>query len=215
MPLKAVSDSNRHWIVAIFMQLGIRLRYFFFESFFGLKPFFSPLTAYPSKWRPKNCPQYDAITSVGFVLMWFTAAFAREVRILYFIYAHTGILHLMNAFHNWLGRRLVAQFKANGYSSAHREIPIPEYDWKNGNPDEFYKTFVSRPHPVILRGFMDDTDLLKELNWDSVMSKYSEEDVFLTKKEQDGYSGKLKEVNNPNVYLHNSEKLFQKFPAIR
>jgi hypothetical protein len=32
----------------------------------------------------------------------------------------------------------------------------------------------------VLRGFMKDTTLLKELNWDSIMQKYGEEDVFLT-----------------------------------
>jgi hypothetical protein len=47
-------------------------------------------------------------------------------------------------------------------------LPIPEYDWKKGNPQEFYDTFVKRPHPVVLKGFMLDTALLKELNWDSV-----------------------------------------------
>ena len=34
------------------------------------------------------------------------------------------------------------------------EIPIPEYDWRNGNPDEFHQTFVKTPHPVVLRGFL-------------------------------------------------------------
>ena len=42
-----------------------------------------------------------------------------------------------------------------------------------------------------------------------------EEDVFLTTKEIDGYPGKLKEVNDNSVYLHNSEKLFNKYPEIR
>jgi hypothetical protein len=31
----------------------------------------------------------------------------------------------------------------------------------------------------------------------------------------DGYPGKLREVNTPNVYLHNSEKMFSKYPGIR
>lgn len=131
------------------------------------------------------------------------------------IYAKTGILSLMNAIHDWLARRLISKMKANGYTSAKREIAIPEFDWKKGSPEEFYRTFVVRPHPVVLRGFMNDTKLLKELSWDKVLNKYADEDVFLTKKELDGYPGKLKEVDNPSVYLHNSEKLFTKYPAIR
>lgn len=207
-------SKSRHWLLAIALQLGIRIRYFV-ENLFGLKPLFTPLTAYPSKWRPKNCPKYDLLTQLGFVWIWFLAAIGREFSVIYVIFAKTGFLHLLNYFHKWLSDRLIAQFKAAGYTSANREMAIPEYDWKNGNAEEFYRTFVQRPHPVILRGFMNDTQLLKDLNWDKVLNKYGEEDVFLTKREIDGYPGKLKEVNNPNVYLHNSEKLFAKYPEIR
>jgi hypothetical protein len=31
----------------------------------------------------------------------------------------------------------------------------------------------------------------------------------------DGFPGKLKEVQDPKTYLHNSEKLFTKYPEIR
>lgn len=62
---------------------------------------------------------------------------------------------------------------------------------------------------------MKDTDLLKELCWDKVITKFGTEDVYLTKKELDGFSGKLKEVDDPKVYLHNSEKLFNKYPQLR
>jgi hypothetical protein len=206
--------ATRHWTVAIFLQLGIRVKYFL-ENGFGLKPLFAPVTAYPSKWRPKNCPKYDLVTQLGFVWIWFIAAFGREFSLIYVIMAKTGFLHLMNAVHKWLSDRLIGQFKAAGYTSANREMKIPEYDWKKGNPEEFYQTFVKRPHPVVLRGFMKDTSLLKEMSWDKVLAKYGEEDVFLTKRELDGYPGKLKEVNNPNVYLHNSELLFTKYPEIR
>ena len=133
----------------------------------------------------------------------------------YLLLAKTGLLYLLNRFHIWLCDRLLAQMKASGYTAAQREIPIPEYDWQTGDRETFHKTFVTRPHPVVLRNFMQDSALLKELNWDSVLAKYGEEDVFLTKKELDGYPGKLKEVNNPKIYLHNSEKLFNKFPDIR
>ena len=43
-----------------------------------------------------------------------------------------------------------------------RAIKVPEYDWKNGSPEEFYQTFVKRPHPVVLRGFMKGEALLKD-----------------------------------------------------
>ena len=95
-----------------------------------------------------------------------------------------------------------------------RVMQVPEYDWKNGNPEVFYQTFVKRPHPVVLRGFMKDEALLKEYSFDKLLKKYGELDVLLTKREIDGYPGKLKDVNNPNIYLHNSEVLFNKYPEI-
>ncbi len=208
------TENRRHWLVAIFLQIGIRLR-FYYESWLGLKPFMLGFTAYPSNWRPKNCPQYDIVTFFGFSLVWFITGVNRDSGIGYLLLVKTGLIHLIIGLHTWLCNRLMKQIKASGFTSAEREIPIPEYDWKNGDPDTFFKTFVKRPHPVVLRGFMNDQALLKELSWDSVLGKYGDEDVLLTKKELDGFLGKLKEVNSPNIYLHNSEKLFNKYPEIR
>lgn len=137
------------------------------------------------------------------------------VSLMYVVFVKTGLIHGIAWVHKWLSDRLAAQFDAAGYKTADREVPIPEFDWKNGTPQQFYDAFVKVPHPVVLRGFMKDTTLLKELGWDQVLKKFGEEEVILTKKELDGYQGKLKEVDNPQVYLHNSEKLFNKYPALR
>ena len=159
--------------------------------------------------------RHDIITRLGFIYIWVCSAFSREVGIFYLIFAKIGFLSLLNVLHEWLSNRIIAQMKANGHNPESSEVPIPEYDWKNGSPAEFCETFVKRPHPVILRGFMKDHQLLRDLSWDTVMNKYGEEDVYLTKKELDGFPGKLKDVNDPNVYLHNSEVLFNKYPQIR
>jgi hypothetical protein len=159
---------------------------------------------------------YDWITIWGFTWIWTITGLSRDgFSILYVILCKTGIMSLMNMLHSWLSDRLVAQFEAAGFTGSEREVPIPEYDWKNGTPEEFYNLFVKKPHPVILRNFMGDTQLLKDLSWETVLKKYGEEDVFLTRRELDGYPGKLKEVENNQVYLHNSEKLFNKYPDIR
>lgn len=208
------TEPRRSFLLAILLQIGIRLR-FYYESWFGLKLFFLGYTAYPSNWRPKNCPQYDRFTLNSFALLWLVTGWARESVVVYGILAYSGILKLMTLFHTYLTNRLISQFKTSGFTSAEREIKIPEYDWQNGDPETFYRTFVVRPHPVILRGFMKDKPLLKELGWDTVLAKYGDEDVFLTKRELDGYPGKLREVENSSVYLHNSEKIFNKYPEIR
>ncbi len=94
-----------------------------------------------------------------------------------------------------------------------RGIPVPEYDWENGNPKEFYETFVKTPHPVVLRGFLKGTEIM-DYNFENMMSLFGDEDVLLANpEEQDGYKGKLRDVQNPKIYLHNSEILFNKYPA--
>lgn len=156
------------------------------------------------------------MTIVGFTWCWFIAGFCRDtsIQILYGILAATGVITLMNKIHGWLSDRLILQMKESGFD-AKKEIPLPEYDWKNGSPEDFHEKFVTIRHPVVLRGFMKDTALLQKLGWEEVMKNFSEEDVFLTKPELDGFDGKLKEVNNPKTYLHNSECLFNKYPYLR
>ena len=107
------------------------------------------------------------------------AAFSRESMIGYVLFAKTGVVWLMNKFHEYLQKRVISQMIAAGHSAKQSEVPIPEYDWKNGTPQEFYDTFVVRPHPVILRGFMKDTQLLKDLSWDNVLKNYGEEEQDL------------------------------------
>jgi hypothetical protein len=151
------------------------------------------------------------------MFIWTTTASLREIPILYAIACYTGVISILKWIHKLLSDRLIGQFNKAyaGATDINREIAIPEYDWQKGDPETFYKTFVARPHPVVLRGFMKDTTLLKEMGWDEVLKKYGKEDVFLTKKELDGYPGKLEEVDQPKTYLHNSETLFNKYPAIK
>ncbi|RYH19392.1 hypothetical protein EON65_26155 [archaeon] len=208
------AQPTRHPIVAILFQIGIRLR-FLLESWMGFKLFFCGLAGYPSPYRPANCPKYDLLTQGGFALVWIFTGLARETGIPYLLLAKTGLIHLVIGFHDFLCNRLMNQLKASNYTTAQRNIPIPEYDWETGSPEEFYQIFVKRPHPVVLRGFMRKTSLVTRLTWQNILTQFGNEDVFLTKKELDGFPGKLKEVDNPKVYLHNSEVLFQKYPEIR
>ncbi len=92
-----------------------------------------------------------------------------------------------------------------------KNIPVPEYDWKKGSPQEFYETYVKNPHPVILRNFMEGTELL-ECTYDKMLEKYGEETVALSGLKNASF-GKLKDVQNPGVYLQNSEAIFNRHPG--
>lgn len=129
-----------------------------------------------------------------------------------FICIKLRIMHALNWVYLRLQTRIADTMKESGYKP--QEIPIPEFDWRNGKPEDLYKNFIRRPHPVILRGFLEGTDILKEFTFDKIMEKYGDEDVILTKREMDGYDGKMKDVLSPKIYLHNSEVLFNKYPEI-
>ena len=59
MPLpdeKFVEINRRHWLHAIWLQIRIRITYFF-DQWAGVKPVFMGISGYKSKFRPKNCPE--------------------------------------------------------------------------------------------------------------------------------------------------------------
>jgi hypothetical protein len=50
------NSNKRHWIIAVVLQVLIRIRYVY-ESWFGIKPLFFGISPYVSKWRPKDMPK--------------------------------------------------------------------------------------------------------------------------------------------------------------
>ena len=87
-----VKTENRSLIMALLLHVGIRIRYVL-HSVFGLQPFFTQIAAYPSKWRPKNCPKYDTFTCLSFNFIWLFIGFARDYTLFYYIYCKLGIIY--------------------------------------------------------------------------------------------------------------------------
>ena len=209
---------KRNLYHAIYLQLAIRTKYLFLH-WFGLKLILFGHSCRPSKYREtKNntpLPSYDFITSVGMGICSIIVGFMRDTKMqyLYYIAGKLGGLYFLNCIWTFFHNRLLRQLEKAGTIS-NQKIAIPEWDWKDkdNTPEMFYKKFVHSKHPVILRGFMKDTELLIKLNYDVIMKKWSKEDVILTKPELDGFPGKLEEVDKPGYYLHNSEVLFNKYP---
>ena len=162
--------------------------------------------------------QIDWPTMMALKAYWFFGAAYRSStvgRIFLGILIKLRIMHQVNKGYMALMNRCARIMRESDVDwDKARAIPIPEYDWKNGNPEEFYNTYVKRPHPVILRGFLKGTKIMEEYTFDKMVEKFGEETVLLTTPEQDGILGKLKEVDNPSVYLHNSEVLLKKYPEI-
>ena len=108
--------------------------------------------------------------------------------------------------------------KVEDYVEAHykpvtEEIPLPEYDWKNGNPKDFMEKFVKTPQPVVLRGFALQSDAVKKWTFDYILEKCGEVEVNLTSATED-WIGKLKEVRDPKIYCANADAPFKACPEL-
>lgn len=108
--------------------------------------------------------------------------------------------------------RIEAQV-AGSYPQQTDEMPLPEYDWKNGNPEEFYQRYIKTPMPVVLRGYALQTEAAKRWNFEYIVEKCGDVEVTLTGTESD-WPGPLKSVRDPAVYCANADAPFKAFPEL-
>ena len=207
---------TRPFITCLFLQVGIRIKYLFL-SWFLLKPLLlKDFCAYPPKGGEyrNNATPYLSVFFLKFLML--IAGGIRQYPWMTKLAYATRLMHLLHLpyalIEASLLRRVKTQVKRG--QAVTKAVPLPSFDWKNRSPEEFYEEYVKTPHPVVLRGFLKEFISMEEWGFDPMLERFGEEDVLLTKPELDGYWGKLKEVDNPNVYLHNSEILFDKNPVL-
>ena len=114
-------------------------------------------------------------------------------------------------FHNYIAK--VEQYVAAHEKVVDKAYPLPEYDWRNGSPEDFYRKFVKTPQPVLLRGFGLQTEAVKKWSFDYILDKCGEVEVSLNSTTTD-WPGRLKEVRDPNVYCANADAPFKAFPEL-
>jgi hypothetical protein len=159
-------------------------------------------------------PDVDAFRYTLLKLLWTNAAFFQQSVPLMAAYGMSGLYHASHLALKPLEMSLLADAKKAGVPKP-RMIPIPEFDWQNQPPEKFIEDFVRKPFPVVLRGFSKGRPVMDMYKFDNILAKYGEETALLTKKSKDGFEGKLKEVRDPEVYCHNSEFLFVKYPELQ
>lgn len=207
------SDRDRTFWEAFKLHVAIRIKYLL-KSWFFLKPFYY---ANPGEGIDLG-PKLSWTTMTMFKLMWLFAAFCKMSPIIFAPMYLSGFYWIVTKVHSLIEKRALREIeeysKETGFK-ARKAIPIPEFDWENGDPEEFYETYVKNPMPVVLRGFSSNTDAVKKWTFEQMLKDYGEEDVLLTTKELDGIPGKLKEVDDPKIYLHNCEVLFERHPHLK
>ena len=148
------NSERRSFAHVVFLQVMIRLR-FAVESLFGLKAFFLESSGYRSFMRPKNMPEVDYPTKFAIRFLQILSPILRSVPVFVFFLAKIRVMHVLNWIYIKLNQRVARIMKESNVNwETARKIPIPEFDWKNKTPEEFYNTFVKAPHPVVLRGYL-------------------------------------------------------------
>lgn len=99
------------------------------------------------------------------------------------------------------------------YPEQTEEMPLPEYDWQHGSPEEFYERFIKTPMPVVLRGYALQTEAAKRWNFDYILEKCGDVEVTLTGPDSD-WQGPLKDVRDPKIYCANADAPFKAFPEL-
>ncbi len=168
-----------------------------------MKPLFAYAnTGYTSQWTPKDVPRvsYPMALALRFVYI-FGAIFKGLPSFFQFLllklrWCFTKCLHSTLANDFWysyriphtvgyiyleLQKRVARDFEESKFDWKRiRGMPVPEYDWENGNPEEFRRLFIDSPHPVILRGFMKGTPLVRNFTFDKILERFGNEEVLMS-----------------------------------
>jgi hypothetical protein len=114
------------------------------------------------------------------------------------------------------------KFLLRRYEAANVDTPeamtqsVPEVDWQSPNfsNEKFFEMYIKRPHPVVLRGFAKDIPAFGSFTVEKFIERFGDEDVLLKTPEADGVPGKVRDINTPGTYLHNSEAIFVRHPEL-
>jgi hypothetical protein len=174
-------------------------------SFFFLKPFFGLLNARPClEYRPSELPKGPYWRLVRLKWLWNLRVWTKDNNTKRKARLDRKFLRTMES---------IERYAEAHFPEQTAETPLPEYDWRNGTPEDFNKRFVQTPMPVVLRGYALDCDAVKRWNFDYIVDKCGEVDVNLTSAESDRV-GKLKEVRDPRMYCANADAPFKRFPEL-
>jgi len=207
--------EQRSWLEALSVHAQVRAKHAA-KTWMFLKPF---LTKHISAQYARPFPTHPA-PDIGFLrylaikLLWLNAAFFQQNRFTTAAYGVSGMMHLAHLGFAPLEKSVVSQLRKKGKPDP-IELPIPEYDWENGSPEEFVEQYMRRPFPVVLRGFSKASGAVENFKFDTLLERFGHEKVLLTTRDKDGFEGELGQVRDPKVYCHNSEFLFIRYPELK
>jgi hypothetical protein len=94
-----------------------------------------------------------------------------------------------------------------------QEIPTitvgPDFDHK-----KFFREYVKRPHPVVLKGFAKESPAVQKWSVDWVVENFGNEKALTKTLMGDNIPGRVRDINTPGTYLHNCEAIFVNHPEL-
>lgn len=183
--------------------------YLFIRLWFGLKPFL--------KARFSRQGLSDPRMNIGY---WLPIQYKFIMLIRWLKSDHDLFNRAEYKIHAKIIRRLQSQI---GESSVAEAEPLPEVS-ADIDPKTFFKNYVKRPHPVVIRNFAKNLPAV--IKWNKT---YFEENFGDTKVQADTIKYKTKEsdiefneayctlkeaINTPNAYLNASRDVFNQNPSL-
>lgn len=87
-------------------------------------------------------------------------------------------------------------------------VPVPEVELADWNPR------LHRHQPVVIRGLAKRDPTFRPWDFDAFVDTYGDDEVLLSCPVRDGYTGRLREIDIPGVYVQNSEVLLIRHPEL-
>lgn len=212
--MQQVAEKRSFW-EALAVHAEVRAKHAR-KTWMFLKPFLSKHISaqYPRPFPTHPAPDLGFLRYLAIKLLWLNAAIFQQNRFTTVAFGITGLMHLTHLGFKPLERSVLESCRKKGLPSP-RELPIPEFDWRNRSAEEFVEQFMRKPFPVVLRGFSTESGAVREFSFERILERFGEEQVLLTTREKDGFEGQLKQVRDPKIYCHNSEFLFIRYPELK
>ena len=198
-----VVPRRRRIAAAIIVPIVLYARSFV-ASWFFIKPLFMKINGAPClRERKYAVPTIPGGMMFRLKLLWFQGVWRSTIQ------DHSPGIE--KRFMKLISR--IENYAESHFQEVKEEIPLPEYDWRNGTPEDFHDKFVKTPQPVVLRGFALQTEAVKKWSFDYILDKCGDVQVNLTTATEDR-PGRLDEVRDPSIYCANADAPFKKCPEL-
>lgn len=203
----AAKEGQRSDQEATLLHVGIRVKHFLLTWGFT-RPFLKHNMNY---YCPEKLP-FNYFVLMTAKICWVITSLLRQFETSFYISYYSGFLPVLATIYKVCHWHFLAMAKK--YLPVATDRPLPEFDWQNKTPEEFYQTFVKNLHPVCCRGFCKEIKAVKKWSFRWFLDNFGDDPVLITNAKKDGAYGKIRDVDDPSNYAQNIESVFVDHPEL-